>query len=145
MKSKSEIRGFVSHLLHGVLLPLLLPPPPPCCPDVASAALPPLPEGEISREPAAALLALPRLFVVAEVTLGHVFSPKPERAILKKFRNKIVTNLRPITPEHTRSLPNRSRDTRMGTKMTIVTVHETVSACCSFIKGLQLYQSQIRG
>lgn len=123
LQSNSEFRGYERHLLHGVLLPLLLLLPPPCCPDVATAALPPLLEGEISREPAAALLALPRLFVVVEVTLGHVFSPKPERAILKKFRNKIVTTFRPITPEHNRSLPNKSRDTRMGTKATFQVVH----------------------
>jgi hypothetical protein len=122
LKSNSGIRGYERHLLHGVLLPLLLLPPP-CCPDVASAALPPLPEGEVSREPAAALLPLPRLFVVAEVTLGHVFSPKPERAILNKLRNSIVTNLLLITPEHNRCLPKKSRHTRTDTKVTIQILH----------------------
>jgi hypothetical protein len=100
-------KDYARHVPHGVLLPLLLLPPPPCCPDVASVVLPPLPEGEISRDLAAALLVLPRLLVVAGVTLGHVFSSKPDRAILKKFRS-LVTSLLPITPEHNRSLPNKS-------------------------------------
>jgi hypothetical protein len=90
------------------LLPLLLLPPPPCCPDVASAALPPLPDGDISRDLAAALLVLPRLFVVAGVTLGHVFSPKPDRAILKEFRSLIVTNLLSITTEQIKQQAKRT-------------------------------------
>jgi hypothetical protein len=111
------------------LLPLLLLPPP-CCPDAASGVLPPLPEGEISRDPAAALLALPRLLVVAGVTLGHVFSPKPERAILKKFRSPIVTNLPPITSEHNRSLKNKSR--AIWTEMSATVVDS------SFLDGVRL-------
>jgi hypothetical protein len=91
-----------------VLLPLLLLPPPPCCPGVTSGVLPPLPEGEISRDAAAALLALPLLRVVAGVTLGHVFSSKPERAILKKFLSPIVTDFPSITSEHNRSLARRT-------------------------------------
>jgi hypothetical protein len=102
-----------------VLLPLLLLPPP-CCPGVASGVLPPLPEGEISRDPAAALLALPRLLVVAGVTLGHVFSSKPDRAILKKFRAPIVTNLPPITSEHNRSLKNKWRERWTEMNATVV-------------------------
>lgn len=98
--------GYGCDLPHGVLLPLL-PLPPPCCPDVASVVLPPLPEGEISRDLAEALLVLPRLLVVAGVTLGHVFSFKPERAILKRYRS-LSTSLFPITPEHNRTLSNKS-------------------------------------
>ena len=93
--------GHAQNIPHAVLL---LPPPPPCCPAAASVALdPPLPEGEMSRDAEVALLALPRLLVVVDdVTLGHVLSPKPERAILKEFLSPIFTN----SPEHFRINPD---------------------------------------
>ena len=93
----------------------------------------------MSREPAAALPPLPRLFVVAEVTLGHVFSPKPERAILKKFRNNIVH----------RSSSDHSRTQSIVAKQ--ITGHkdghesdDPGTACRSFIERLRLYESQSR-